>query len=202
MPTKPTSIGRICVFCGSRPGGRPEYVETARRLGELLAARGIGLVYGGGHVGLMGTVADGVLGAGGEVIGVIPDNLVQREISHHGLSELHVVGSMHERKALMATLADAFIALPGGFGTFEELFEIVTWAQLGLHRKAVGILNVSGFYDGLLALVDHAIREGFIPEDNRALLLESDRTSALLDLVIGYEPPPPVEKWLRSTDDA
>ena len=201
MPRKPT-IGRICVFCGSRPGGRPEYLDTARRLGSLMAARGIGLVYGGGHVGLMGTVADAVLKAGGEVIGVIPDNLMQREISHHGLSELHVVGSMHERKALMANLADAFIALPGGFGTFEELFEIVTWAQLGLHRKAVGILNVSGFYDGLLALVDHAIREGFIPEANRALLLESPDADALLDLVIGFEAPPPVEKWLRSTDEA
>ena len=202
MPTTSTPIGRICVFCGSRPGGRSEYVQAARDLGAQMAARGIGLVYGGGHVGLMGTVADAVLKAGGEVIGVIPDNLVQREISHHGLSELHVVGSMHERKALMAKLADAFIALPGGFGTFEELFEIVTWAQLGLHRKAVGILNVSGFYDGLLALADHAIREGFIPEDNRGLLLESDQTIALLDLVIGYEPPPPVEKWLRSTDEA
>ena len=202
MPRKSTPIGRICVFCGSRQGGRPEYVATARRLGELMAARGIGLVYGGGHVGLMGTLADAVLKAGGEVIGVIPDNLVQRELSHHGLSELHVVGSMHERKALMAERADAFIALPGGFGTFEELFEIVTWAQLGLHRKAVGVLNVGGFYDGLLALVDHAIGEGFIPEDNRALLLESDNADALLDLVIGYEPPPPVEKWLRSIDKA
>ena len=196
MPRKPTPIGRICVFCGSRPGSRPEYVQAARHLGEQLAARGIGLVYGGGHVGLMGTVADAVLKAGGEVIGVIPDNLVKRELSHHGLSELHVVGSMHERKALMAKLADAFIALPGGYGTFEELFEIVTWAQLGLHRKAVGILNVGGFYDGLLALVDHAIGEGFIPEDNRALLLESRESGALLDLVIGFEPPPPVEKWI------
>src|SRR5918998_846840 len=196
MPRKPQSIGRICVFCGSRPGGRPEYVDTARHLGERMAARGIGLVYGGGHVGLMGTVADAVLRAGGEVIGVIPDSLVQRELSHHGLSELHVVGSMHERKALMADRADAFIALPGGFGTFEELLEIVTWAQLGLHRKAVGVLNVGGFYDGLLALVDHAIQEGFIPDDNRALLLESRESGALLDLVIGFEPPPPVEKWI------
>ena len=202
MPRKSRPVGRICVFCGSRPGSRPEYAATARHLGELMAARGIGLVYGGGHVGLMGTVADAVLRAGGEVIGVIPDNLVRRELSHHGLTELHVVGSMHERKARMADRADAFIALPGGFGTFEELFEIVTWAQLGLHRKAVGVLNVGGFYDGLLALVDHAIREGFIPEDNRALLLESDDADRLLDLVIGYEPPPPVEKWLRSTDEA
>ncbi len=195
-------IERICVFCGSRPGARPEYLEQARRLGGLVAGRGIEVVYGGASVGLMGAVADGALAAAGRVIGVIPEALAGKELAHTGLTDLRVVGSMHERKALMADLSDAFIALPGGFGTFEELFEMVTWAQLGLHRKAVGILNVSSFYDGLLALVDHAIREGFIPEDNRALLLESDQTDALLDLVIGYEPPPPVEKWLRSTDEA
>ncbi len=159
----PTLIGRICVFCGSRPGGRDEYVDQARRLGELLTSRDIGLVYGGASVGLMGAVADAVLNAGGEVIGVIPEALAVKELAHQQVGDLRVVGSMHERKALMAELSDAFIALPGGFGTFEELFEMVTWAQLGMHRKPFGILNVAGFFDGLLALVDHAIEEGFIP---------------------------------------
>ncbi len=202
MPNPARPIARICVFCGSRPGSRPQYTDAARHLGELLAARKIGLVYGGSHVGLMGTLADAAMRAGGEVIGVMPENLVRREISHHGLSELHLVGSMHERKAMMAELADAFIALPGGFGTFEELFEIITWAQLGLHRKAVGILNVGGFYDGLLGLVDHAVREGFVPEANRALILHADTPETLLELVIGFEAPPPVQKWLASAEKA
>jgi uncharacterized protein (TIGR00730 family) len=195
MP-RPT-IGRICVFCGSRPGNRPEYVEAGRRLGLLLAERRIGLVYGGGNVGLMGVVADAALEGGGEVIGVIPHGLVQREMAHGHVTELHVVNGMHERKALMAELSDAVIALPGGFGTFEELFETITWSQLGIHRKAIGILNVSGFYTGLLALADHAVGEGFIPPEIRALILEANEPEALLDLLLGYEPPPPIVQWLR-----
>ena len=197
----PRPVGRICVFCGSRPGNRPEYVEAARRLGSLLAERHIGLVYGGASVGIMGAVADAVLRGGGEVIGVIPRALVQRELAHDHLTELRVVESMHERKALMADLSDAVIALPGGFGTFEELFETVTWSQLGIHRKAFGVLNVHGFYDGLLALVQHAVEEGFVPPEHRALILEAAEPEQLLDLMIGYEPPPPVVKWIR-TDQA
>ncbi len=194
------TVGRICVFCGSRPGSRPEYLAVARRLGTLLAERRIGLVYGGASVGVMGAVADAVLRGDGEVIGVIPEALVRRELAHDHLTELRVVGSMHERKALMAELSDAVIALPGGFGTFEELFETITWSQLGIHRKAVGVLNVAGFYDGLLALVEHAVDEGFVPAEHRALILEASEPEELLDLVIGYEPPPPVEKWIRSDE--
>jgi len=190
------SVGRICVYCGSRPGNRPEYLEAARRLGGLLAERRIGLVYGGASVGMMGAVADAALKGGGEVIGVIPHALVQRELAHDHLTELRVVADMHERKALMAQLSDAMIALPGGFGTFEELFETITWSQLGIHRKAIGLLNVGGFYDGLLALVQHAIDEGFVPPEHRALILEAAEPDALLDLIVGYEPPPPVRKWL------
>ena len=198
MPRKP--IGRICVFCGSRPGSRPEYTEQARRLGELLATRNIGLVYGGGSVGLMGVVADAVMRAGGDVTGIIPEALATKELAHRRLTDLRVVDSMHERKALMAELSDAVIALPGGFGTFEELFEMITWSQLGLHRKPVGILNVAGFYDGLLALVDHAIDEGFIPPEHRGLILTADRPDELVDLIAGYEPPPPVVKWIRAEE--
>lgn len=194
MP-RPT-ITRICVFCGSRPGGRSEYVAAARELGCLLAERGIGLVYGGASVGMMGAVADAVLNGGGEVIGVIPEALVRRELAHNHLTDLRIVSSMHERKAVMAELSQAFIALPGGFGTFEELFETITWSQLGIHRKAIGVLNVGGFYDGLLALVDHAIAEGFIPAQHRELLLEAPDPLALLDLIVSTEPPPPAGKWL------
>ena len=190
-------IGRICVFCGSRPGARPEYLEQVARLGELLVRRNIGLVYGGASVGVMGAVADAALRAGGDVIGVIPEALAQKELAHQGIGDLRVVGSMHERKALMATLADGFIALPGGFGTFEELFEVITWSQLGLHRKPFGVLNVAGFYDGLLALVDHAIEEGFIPVEHRRLILAAADPEELVDLVVGYEPPPPTIKWIR-----
>jgi uncharacterized protein (TIGR00730 family) len=198
MP-RPT-IRRVCVFCGSRPGNRPEYVAAARKLGGLLAERGIGLVYGGASVGIMGAVADATLRGGGEVIGVIPQALVRHELAHNHLTELRVVASMHERKALMADLSDGVIALPGGFGTFEELFETLTWSQLGIHDKAFGVLNVGGFYDGLLALIDHAVTEGFIPEAHRALVLEATEPEAMLDLLTTYEPPPPVVKWLKPSD--
>jgi uncharacterized protein (TIGR00730 family) len=192
------SVGRICVFCGSRPGNRPEYLDAARRLGALLAERRIGLVYGGASVGVMGAVADAALKAGGEVIGVIPKALERRELAHDHLTELRVVESMHERKALMADLSDAVIALPGGFGTFEELFETITWSQLGIHRKAVGVLNVRGFYDGLLALVQHAVDEGFVPPEHLGLILKAEEPEELVDLLIGYEPPPPIVKWIRA----
>jgi uncharacterized protein (TIGR00730 family) len=193
--TRPV-IERICVFCGSRPGGRPEYLDAARQLGRLLAERRIGLVYGGASVGMMGALANAVLLGGGEVIGVMPDGLVQRELAHDHLTDLRVVNSMHERKALMAELSDAVIALPGGFGTFEELFESITWSQLGIERKAIGVLNVGGFYDGLISLVEHAIEEGFVPARDRALILAAAAPDALLDLLVGYEPPAPAHKWL------
>src|SRR5215471_18265386 len=164
-------LKRVCVFCGSNVGARSAYVEAAESLGKLLVDRKMGLVYGGGKVGLMGKVADTVLAAGGEVIGVIPQSLMRREIAHAGLTDLRVVDSMHQRKALMAELSDAFIALPGGFGTFEELCEIVTWAQLGLHAKPCGVLNVEGYYDQLLGLFDHGVEEKFLHPVNRALVI-------------------------------
>lgn len=163
---------RICVFCGSSAGARPAYARSARALGELLASRGIDVVYGGGAVGLMGELADAALVAGGKVIGVIPDALVAMEVAHDRLTELHVVRSMHERKALMAELSDAFVALPGGLGTLEELFEVLTWAQLGLHPKPCGLVDVEGFYAPLLACLDHAVVEGFVRPENRALVLD------------------------------
>src|SRR6476659_9409503 len=153
---------RICVFCGASPGNEARYVDAARAVGEGRARQGIGVVYGGGRVGLMGAVADAALAAGGEVIGVIPQELVDRELAHGGLTELHVVGSLHERKALMAELSDAFVALPGGFGTLDELMEQLTWSQLGLHRKPVGLLDVEGFWAPLIALARHAVEEGFV----------------------------------------
>ncbi|MBI3182166.1 MAG: TIGR00730 family Rossman fold protein [Myxococcales bacterium] len=154
---------RICVFCGSKLGARPEYLEAARRLGSALAARKIGVIYGGASIGLMGALADAALAGGAEVRGVIPGGLAAREVAHTGLSHLHVVATMHERKALMERLADGFIALPGGFGTYEELLEIATWGQLGLHRKPTGLLNVAGYYDALLAQIERGIADGFIP---------------------------------------
>jgi uncharacterized protein (TIGR00730 family) len=164
------ALRRVCVFCGSKHGVRPEYAEAAGAMGETLAAGGIGLVYGGGRVGLMGVVADAVLEAGGEAIGVIPDHMSDREIAHFGLTELRIVGSMHERKALMYELSDGFAALPGGLGTLEELFEITTWSQLGLHAKPTGLLDVGGFYTPLVGFLDQLVTEGFVSERHRRLL--------------------------------
>jgi uncharacterized protein (TIGR00730 family) len=191
-------LGRICVYCGSSPGRDPAYADAAVRLGRMLARRGIGLVYGGGHVGLMGTVANAALDDGGEVIGVIPQTLVDREIAHTGLSELRVVGSMHERKLLMAELADAFVALPGGMGTLEELFEAYTWTQLGLHTKPLGLLNVRGYYDGLVAFLDHAAAERFVTEEHRAMLVVADTPGAVLDAFADWRAPAR-PKWIDRT---
>ncbi len=186
---------RVCIFCGSSKGARDVYVEAARAMGAALTRQGIGLVFGGGRIGLMGVIADAVLEAGGEVIGVIPNAMVAKELAHNGLTELRVVSSMHERKALMAELADAFVALPGGYGTFEEFCEVVTWTQLGLHRKPCGLLNVDGFYDPLLAFFDHAVAEGFVRSRDRALVLEEGDPERLLDLLVRHRPPA-LEKWI------
>jgi uncharacterized protein (TIGR00730 family) len=186
---------RICVFCGSSAGSRPEYRAATEELGAELARRNIGLVYGGGNVGLMGVLADAVLKAGGEAGGVIPEHLMGREVGHNGLTKLHVVRSMHERKALMADLSDAFIALPGGFGTLEEFCAVVTWTQLGLHAKPCGVLNVLGFYSPLLAMLDHAVEERFLKPENRALVLARDSVVELFAALDEWRPVP-VEKWL------
>lgn len=186
---------RVCVYAGSSNGARPEYRDAAERLGRSLAHRDLGVVYGGAHVGLMGVLADTALEAGGEVIGVMPASLAAREIGHLGLTELHVVTSMHERKAMMADLADAFVALPGGFGTIEELVEILTWAQLGLHVKPCGLLDVAGYYTPLQAFFDHAVAEGFLRAQHRAMLFVDDDPDALLDAFAIWEPPV-VEKWI------
>ena len=186
---------RICVFCGSSAGSRPAYRACAEQLGAELTRRKIGLVYGGGNVGLMGALADSVLEAGGEAIGVIPEHLMTREIGHNRLTKLHIVRSMHERKALMADLSDAFIALPGGFGTLEEFFEVLTWSQLGLHAKPCGIVNVLGYYTPLLAMLDHAVQERFLKPQNRALVLARDTPSELLQAFEDWRPVH-VEKWL------
>jgi uncharacterized protein (TIGR00730 family) len=176
----------VCVFCGSSLGRRAEYREAAEELGGLLARQGISLVYGGGNVGLMGVIANACLEAGGRVIGVMPRSMVDREIAHLGLTELHVVESMHERKALMADLSDAFIALPGGIGTFEEFFEVLTWSKLGIQKKACGLLNTGGYYDHLLAMADHAVAEGFLGRAERELLLAGASVEPLLETVAGY----------------
>ena len=190
---------RLCVFCGSSPGARPAYAEAARALGAALARRRIGLVYGGGSVGLMGALADAVLAEGGEVIGVIPRPLATRELAHPHVTEMRVVGSMHERKATMASLVDGFIALPGGLGTLEETLEILTWSQLGIHRKPVGVLNVEGYYDALLQLLSHAVREGFVRRDYFSLLLFADKPAELLDRFAAWQPPTLPRAWLTSS---
>jgi uncharacterized protein (TIGR00730 family) len=186
---------RICVFCGSSPGSRPEYRAAAEEMGAELVRRNIGLVYGGGNVGLMGIVADAVLKAGGEAQGVIPENLMALEVGHKRLTKLHVVHSMHERKALMADLSDAFVAMPGGFGTLEEFCEVLTWTQLGLHAKACGILNILGYYTPLLAMFDHAVEERFLKPENRALVLAGESPAELLRALEAWHPVR-VEKWL------
>jgi uncharacterized protein (TIGR00730 family) len=193
-------IKRICVFCGSSPGAKSEYKEAAQLLGRLLAAENIGLVYGGAEVGLMGAIADAALQAGGEVIGVIPKHLVAKEVAHKSLTDLRVVDSMHERKALMAELSDGFIALPGGFGTFEELFEVVTWSQLGLHRKPTGLLNVLGYYDSLLQLLDQGVSEEFIRPGHRDLVLSSDDPHLLLQQMRDFHPPE-IQKWISKSSE-
>lgn len=176
----------ICVFCGSASGRAPNYAAAARELGELLAERGIGLVYGGGNVGLMGELADAVLDAGGRAIGVIPQQLVDREIAHGGLTELHVVENLHQRKALMAELADAFLTLPGGVGTMEELFEVWSWGRLGLHSKPCGLLNVDGYFDSLRTLTDQMVTEGFLEPEYRKMLLIEEHPSVLLDRLTAH----------------
>jgi uncharacterized protein (TIGR00730 family) len=188
-------IRRICVFCGSNTGTDPAYVEAARTLGHLFAREGIALVYGGGSVGLMGELADAVLQSGGEVIGVIPHALWAREVGHRGLTDLRIVETMHERKAMMADLADAFIALPGGLGTLEEIFEVWTWAQLGLHQKPLGFLDVNGFYAPLMEFLDGAMRARFVREQHRAIALLAGDPEALLRRFESWEAPR-VEKWI------
>ena len=174
-------VERVCVFCGASSGKRAAFAEAARAFGVAAAARGIGVVYGGGKVGLMGAVAEGALGAGGEVVGVIPQELVDRELAHDGLTQLHVVGSLHERKARMADLSDAFVALPGGFGTLDELMEQLTWAQLGIHAKPVGLLDVEGYWAPLIALARHLTEEGFVRESDLGAIAVGDDPGLLLD---------------------
>jgi uncharacterized protein (TIGR00730 family) len=193
--TPARTISRACVFCGSSPGADPAYLTAAREVGALLARRGIELVYGGGRVGLMGAVADAALAGGGKVIGVIPYALARKEVAHEALTELRVVDSMHARKAQMSDLSDCFIALPGGFGTLEEFFEVVTWAQIGIHRKPCGLLNVGGYFDPLLMLADHALAQRFVRPEHRALLLAGSDPTALLDQMAAYVSPV-VDKWM------
>ena len=185
----------ICVYCGSAIGKKTEYVEAAQKLGQELVRRNMGLVFGGSSIGLMGAVADAVLEAGGKVTGIIPRAIWEKEISHEGLTELIVVDTMHQRKAAMAEAADGFIALPGGYGTFEELFEILTWAQLDFHRKPSGLLNICGYYDKLCEFIDNSINEGFVKEVHRQLLIVDSDPSSLLDKMPEYMAPPPV-KWI------
>jgi uncharacterized protein (TIGR00730 family) len=186
----------VCVFCGSSPGARPAYTEATEELATLLAAEGIGVVYGGGGVGLMGKLADAVLAHGGEITGVIPRALVDREIGHRQVEDMRVVDSMHERKALMAELADAFVALPGGIGTLEELVEVFTWSQLGLHRKPCGLLDVEGYYQRLADFLDHAVQERFLLEQHRATLMAESDPGALLERLRAYRPDAVEPKWI------
>jgi hypothetical protein len=188
-------LKRVCVFCGSRPGTQPGFSDHARELGLRIAERGLELVYGGASVGLMGDLADAVLAAGGKVIGVIPRGLVEKELAHDGLDDLRVVESMHERKAMMADLSDAFIALPGGFGTLDELFEIITWAQIGLHKKPIGLLNTLGYFEHLERFVAHVVACGFVPREHTGLFLVRGQPAQLLDAMQAYSSPPPGDKW-------
>jgi uncharacterized protein (TIGR00730 family) len=192
-------IRSVCVFCGSNRGTNPRFAEVAHDFGALLAKVGIALVYGGGHVGLMGVVADAVLANGGKAIGVIPRALWDREVGHRNLTELHIVETMHERKAMMASLADAFVALPGGLGTMEEIFEVWTWAQLGIHRKPVGFLDAEGFYGPLLTFLDRAVDAGFVRAQHRAIAIVDVDPAALLRRLGEYEPPR-MEKWIDASE--
>jgi len=190
------AIKRVCVFCGSAAGNRQSYQRAAIEIGTALVRHNFELIYGGGHVGLMGRVADSVLLNGGRAIGVMPEHLVAKEIAHKGLTELRVVASMHERKALMEQLSDAFVALPGGYGTFEEFCEMLTWGQLGLHRKPCGLLNVDGFYDPLIDLFERAVSEGFIHAEHRRLVLDDSDSNRLIERLREYTPPS-LTKWLN-----
>ncbi len=183
------------MFAGSHRGERAEYQASAAHLGETLAASGVGIVYGGASVGLMGTIAEAALAKGGEVIGVIPRHLLEDEITHHGLSDLHVVGTMHQRKALMAELSDGFVALPGGLGTFEEILEVLTWTQLGIQSKPAALYNVAGYWDPLLSLLDHAVTERFVRPEHRALVVTVERAEDLIDRLESVQLPP-VSKWI------
>lgn len=189
------TLKNICVYCGSNPGRQPIYAEEARKFGHTLAERGLGLVYGGSSNGIMGVVADAVLEHGGRVVGVIPEALVKKELAHKNLTEQHIVGSMHERKTLMVDKADGFVALPGGVGTFEEIFETWTWAQLGFHAKPCGLLNIGGYYDKLAAFLDHTVDEAFMRPQHRAMLVVANDANTLLDRFSTYEAPT-VTKWL------
>ena len=188
------NIKRICVYCASSPGAKPEYLEAARVLGKLLVKNNIELVYGGADVGLMGEVADSVLGCGGTAIGIIPKSFADK-VSHRGLTELHVVDSMHERKQMIFDLSDGFIIMPGGMGTLEEMFEILTWSQLGLHKKPSGILNICGYYDTLLTFLDYAVDQQFIKQEHRDMILIEQAPENLLDIMFKYQAPN-VEKWV------
>ena len=190
----------ICVFCGSQSGADARYRHAAVELGNLLAQRGLGLVYGGGHLGLMGAIADTVMAAGGTVTGVIPKPMTAaRDVAHDTVTKLHVVSGMHERKTLMASLSDAFIALPGGYGTLEEWFEVIAWAQLGIHRKPIGLLNVAGYFDALLSFVDHTIAEGFVKSRYRGLFVTAEQPLALLDALQRHQLPP-TRRWLAEEE--
>jgi uncharacterized protein (TIGR00730 family) len=194
--TGPQPRTALCVFCGSAAGIRPVYAEAAREVGRLLATRGLGLVYGGGSVGLMGLTADAALAAGGHVVGVIPQALDRREIAHTGLHELIITPDMHERKAVMAARSAGFLTLPGGIGTFEEFFEILSWAALGLHQKPLGLLDVDGYYAPLMDLLGHAVAEGFLRPADRALVLVDTDPARLIDGLMAYQPPPPGPRWI------
>jgi uncharacterized protein (TIGR00730 family) len=184
-----SDITRLCVFCGTNAGSRPEYGTAARELGTLLASEGIELVYGGASVGIMGELADAVQEAGGHVTGIIPQQLIQKEAAHRGIQDLIVVASMHQRKSQMADLSDGFIALPGGIGTLEGFFEILTWGQLGIHAKPCGILNIAGYFDALTTFLDHAVREGFLTAEHRETIMVESSPGALLERLRAYEPP-------------
>ncbi|MFX3636606.1 MAG: TIGR00730 family Rossman fold protein [Candidatus Pristimantibacillus sp.] len=190
---------RICVFAGSNVGTRPEYEQTAIQLGELIASNNFELVYGGSRIGLMGRMADAALAAGGKVIGVMPRNLFKGEMVHSGLTELHEVGNMHERKAFMSELSDAYIALPGGLGTLEELFEVVSWSQLGIHKKPVGVLNVLGFYQPIADMLNQAVEAGFMQQTNLGLIHFEEEPVLLINKMINYTPPVQVNKWNELT---